>query len=211
MDFSRAALVDGIGLTKPNPAFLDGAHEILVGAGLKVDIYRGNQVTIRLLDNLEGYGLVILRVHSAIDAKYGFLYLFSAELYSRGRYPLEESYGAYREAYTFDGSEGPYFALRADLLGRDDGLRGSTIILMGCNGTGSEHAIKRLFERGVRAIIAWDGYVDLEYTDKVTLMLLRLVYCEGLSYGEAVQKIVDTIGPDPIWRSKPVYLISPEA
>ncbi|MEM2703396.1 MAG: hypothetical protein QXR45_09560 [Candidatus Bathyarchaeia archaeon] len=29
------------------------------------------------------------------------------------------------------------------------GLRGSTIILMGCNGTGSDHVIKKAFLRGV--------------------------------------------------------------
>jgi len=210
IDFSRAIIIDGIGFTKPNPTFLGRAREILVGSGLKVDVYNGSQVTIKLLDDLEGYGLIILRVHSAIEVKYGFLYLFSAEAYNRDRYTYEQSHGAYKEAYTFDSSEGPYFALRADLLGREDGLKGSTIILMGCNGTGSDHAIKRLFERGVKAIVAWDGYVSLEYTDEVTLTLLNLVYTEGLSYSEAVKKIMDIMGPDPTWKSRLIYLANPE-
>jgi hypothetical protein len=49
---------------------------------------------------------------------------------------------------------------------RPNGLNGSTIILMGCNRTGSKHALNRLLERGVKAIIAWNDYVDLEYLTK---------------------------------------------
>ncbi|MEM1514873.1 MAG: hypothetical protein QXH24_02325 [Candidatus Bathyarchaeia archaeon] len=210
VDFSRAVIIDSIGLTKPNPAFLEGAREVLVNAGLKVEFFNGSQVTIRLLDDFGGYGLVILRVHSAIDIKHGFLYLFSAEPYSKDKYLYEQYYGAYREAYTFDSNEGLYFALRADLLGSEDGLRGSTIILMGCNGTNSEYAIEKLFEKGAKEIIAWDGYVDLEYTDKVALKLLRLVYEEGLSFSEAVQRVMDVMGPDPIWGSRLAYLDNPE-
>lgn len=210
VDFSRAVVIDGIGLTKPNLVFLEGVREVLVKAGLNVESFCGSQVTIRLLDDFGGYGLVILRAHSAIDTKHGFLYIFSAESYSRDKYLNEQYYGAYREAYTFDSNEGPYFALRADLLGSEGGLKGSVIILMGCNGTNSDHAIEKLFERGVKAIIAWDGYVDLEYTDKVVLALLRLVYEEGLSFCEAVQRVMDMMGPDPIWGSRLVYLDNPE-
>ncbi|MEM0049141.1 MAG: hypothetical protein QXW39_01205 [Candidatus Bathyarchaeia archaeon] len=56
-----------------------------------------------------------------------------------------------------------------------DGLNGSIIILMGCNGANSEHAISRLFEKVVKAIIAWDGYVDLNYTDEITLKFIEAV------------------------------------
>ncbi|MEM2740232.1 MAG: hypothetical protein QXQ29_05485 [Candidatus Bathyarchaeia archaeon] len=207
---SRAVIVDGIGLTKPNPAFLEGVRETLIQAGLNVDVYSGSQVTMKLLDSIQGYSLIVLRVHSAVDAKYRFLYLFSTEAYNSERYLLEQLYGAYREAYTFDRSEGPYFALRADLLGDEDGLKGSTIILMGCNGTNSNHAIERLFERGVESIIAWDGYVSLEYTDEATLTLLKLVYIEGLSYGDAVQRVMESMGSDPTWGSRLIYLANPE-
>jgi len=50
---------------------------------------------------------------------------------------------------------------------------------MGCNGANSEHVISRLFERNVKAIIAWDGYVDLNYTDEITLKLIEAVYKIG--------------------------------
>jgi len=210
VNIPKAIIIDGIGLTKPNLSFLRVVYETLSQAGFDVEIYIGRQVTMKLLDNMKGYKLIVLRVHSAVDAVYGDLYLFSAEAYNPEQYIYEQLYGEYREAYTFDMSEGPYFAIRADLLGDYDGLKDTVIILMGCNGTSSDNSIRRFFDRGVKAIIAWDGYVSLEYTDKVTSTLLRLVYTEKLSYSEAVQKIMNDMGPDPIWRSKLVYLTNPE-
>ncbi|MEM2703397.1 MAG: hypothetical protein QXR45_09565, partial [Candidatus Bathyarchaeia archaeon] len=211
VDMSRAAIVDGIGFTRPNPSFIQGVREMLEGAGLRVDVYEGGNVTIDLLRRIGGYGLLILRLHSAIDPKYGFLYLFSAERFNETEYETrfngERRTGAVREGITFENET--YFTLRADLLGymNQGGLNGSTIILMGCNGTNSEHAINRLFERGVKAIIAWDGYVDLNYTDKVTLKLIEAIYKKGISFEEAVNKIMEESGPDPAYKSKLKCLI----
>lgn len=212
VETSRAAIIDGIGLSKPSFSFIQGVKETLEKAKMSVDVYEGEDVTIDRLMRIGGYELLILRLHSAVDSKYGFLYFFSAERFNETAYEARfDQYvritGAVREGVTFDGEH--YFALRADLLGclNDGGLRGSTIILMGCNGTNSDHAINRLFERGVKAIIAWDGFVDPDYTDEVTFELLRAVYDEGLSYKEAVQRI----SPDPKWKSRLVYLANPNA
>jgi len=139
--------------------------------------YARKNVTIDLLRRIGGYGLLILRLHSAIDPRYGFLYLFSAERFNEAEYETrfgEESVsGAVRQGITFEGEE--YFTLRADLLGymKQGGLNGSTIILMGCNGTNSDHAI------------------------------------EGLSFKEAVEKIMDEYSADPIYKSKLEYLAKP--
>ena len=209
---SRAAIVDGIGFTRPNPSFIEGVRGILEGAGLKVDVYEGESVTIDLLRRIGGYGLLILRLHSAVDAKYGFLYLFSAEEFNKTlcetKFSEEYSRGVIREGITFEGER--YFTLRADLLGymSQDGLSGSIVILMGCNGTNSEHAIdKLLHDRGVKAVIAWDGYVDLNYTDEIILKLIENVYEKGSDFEEAVNKIMDEYGPDPIYKSKLRYLV----
>jgi len=215
VDMSRAAIIDGIGVTKPNPEFMGGVKEVLERAGLKVDVYEGENVTIDLLRNIGGYGILILRVHSAIDLKYGFLYLFSAEEFNETEYDVrfseEKRLGAVREGVTFENER--YFALRADLLGylRPNGLKGSTIILMGCNGTGSEHTLNRLFEKGVKAIIAWNGYVSLEYTDEITLNLIRAAYEKSLKFPEAVKKIMEEYGPDPVYESKLEYIGEPSS
>jgi len=101
---SRAVIVDGIGFTRPNPSFIRGVREVLEGAGLGVDVYEGEDVTIDLLRRIGGYGLLILRLHSAIDTKYGFLYLFSAERFNKSEYETrfgeERRTGAVREGIT---------------------------------------------------------------------------------------------------------------
>lgn len=212
----RAAIVDGLALTRPNPSFTSRVKETLEGAGLSVDIYEGEDVTIDLLRGIGGYGLLILRLHSAVDEKYGFLYLFSAERFNKTlceiKFGEEYSKGIIREGKTFENES--YFALMADFLGYMNwgGLDGSIIILMGCSGASSSHAINRLLnERGVRAVIAWDGYVDLEYTDMVAIKLIEEVYARGLSFEEAVEKVMEEHGPDPIWKSKLRYLTKQEA
>lgn len=200
----RAVIIDGLALRKPNPQFIEDAKNVLSKAGFNVDVYEGRNVTINLLMNIGGYELVVLRVHSAIDLTSGLLYLFSTERYDPTGYLYEQISGAVREAYTFNESEGSYFALRADLLGCSsrEGLNGSTIIMMGCNGTDSLLTIIKLFERDVKNIIAWDGYVDLSYSDKITLSLLKAVYEDRMDFSKAVEKVMDDYGVDPLWKSR---------
>lgn len=215
-DPHRAILIDGIALTKPNPAFTEGVKRVLSNASMNLDIYEDEEATIDLLRRVGGYGLIILRVHSAVESELGFLYLFSAEKFNETEYwnrfgdVLMNDLTAIREGKTFENES--YFALRADLLGymNKNGLDGSIIILMGCNGTNSNHAVNKLFERGVRAIIAWDGYVDLGHTDKIILELLRAVYVDGMSFPKAVEAIMDRGGIDPIWKSKLRCLTPPK-
>mgnify|MGYP000347783313 CR=1 FL=1 len=213
VDSSKAVLIDGIAFTDPNPRFTASIKEILSKANISLDIYEGEEVTIDLLRNIGGYGLIILRVHSAVDERHGFLYLFSAEKFDSEEYNLryskeERMSGAVREGRTFKNES--YFALRADLLGYlgNRGLNGSIVILMGCNGTGSQQAIDKLFERGVKAIIAWDGYVDLDYTDEIIVELLKAVYRDRMDFPEAVEKVMDDRGADPIWNSRLKCLIN---
>ena len=120
VDMSRAAIIDGIGVTKPNQEFIEGVKEVLEVAGLKVDVYEGADVTIDLLMKIGGYGLLILRLHSAVDRECDFLYLFSAEKFNETEYEVrfskeEKMSGAVREGVTFENES--FFALRADLLG----------------------------------------------------------------------------------------------
>ncbi|MDW8034276.1 MAG: hypothetical protein RMI79_05050 [Nitrososphaerota archaeon] len=207
----KTAIIDSIGLTRPNPEFIEEAKRILSEAGLSVDIYEGEKVTINLLRRISGYELLIFRTHSAVAQSDGYLYIFSAERYNRSGYKIEQLEGIVREARPFIEGEGPYFALRADQLGGQGGLEETIIILMGCNGTNSQKTIKTLLIKGAKAIIAWNGYVDLNYTDKITLNLIKAVYAEAVSYPEAVKKLMEQHGPDPIYKSKLEYTAQPSA
>jgi hypothetical protein len=102
------------------------------------------------------------------------------------------------------GFEDPVFALNAVFLGSNklDSLNGTTIILAGCNGTATPYVIQRIFERGVKAYVAWNGYVDLSHSDEATLKLVRALYSEGFSLDEAVKRVMTEVGPDPLYGSE---------
>jgi len=199
----RAAILDGLYDKGLNSTLAGSMAQCLSNAGYMVDVFRGTNVTIDLLRNVGGYKILILRLHSTIHTD-GFLYFFSGEKYAESKYVNEQLAGAVRKAYTFNESEPPYFALNAVFLGNNkpDGLNGTTIILAGCNGTATPYVIQRFFERGVKAYVSWDGYVDLSHSDEATLRLVGALYSEGLSPKEAVEEVNREVGPDPFYQSE---------
>jgi hypothetical protein len=202
-DVLKAGILDGLWDKEPNPTMIESVTQYLSNAGYTVDVYRGKNVTIDLLRNLSGYKVLIMRLHSSIHVD-NFLYLFSGEEYTQSKYVAEQLTGAVKMGITFDKNDPPYFALNAVFLGNNNpnGLKGTTIILTGCNGTGEQHVIQRLFEKGVKTFISWNGYVDLSHSDEATLELVKTLYSEGLGYEEAVDKVNQEVGPDPFYKSK---------
>ena len=198
----RAAILDALYTTDPNENFTQSVIGYLTYAGLQVDVFRGENVSIDLLENIGGYRVIILRVHSAVHTN-KYLYVFSGEIYTESGHLAEEALGGVREARPDEGNKS-YFALNALFLGtkKPEGLQGSTIVLMGCNGTGDPSSIQRLFiERGIKAYVAWNGYVDLAHSDNATMTLVKALYAERLDPAEAVQKTMNQVGPDPFWKS----------
>ncbi|MEM2950093.1 MAG: hypothetical protein QXV52_03270 [Nitrososphaeria archaeon] len=199
-----AVIIDGLAIANSNSEFVENAKNILIKAGFEVDVYQGNDVTISLLMNIRKYNVLILRVHSAIDPTDKFLYLFSTEKYNPNRYIFERFTGVVKVAYPLFRNDELYFVLRADLLGYSSTkeFNNSNIIIMGCNVTDSKLTIIKLFEKGFKNIIGWDGYVDLAYSDKITLILLKTVYEDKIDFPEAVEKIMNEYNADPVWKSR---------
>ncbi|MCJ7771035.1 hypothetical protein MUP37_05610 [Candidatus Bathyarchaeota archaeon] len=196
-DIAKAAILDGLYDAYPNVTWTRSITNCLLSSGYSVDLFSGTNVTIDLLRSIHGYKILILRMHSAVHTD-GFLYLFSGEHYSESKYIEEQRARVVWGGLTFNHTEQPYFALNAVLLGKIyDGLNGSTIILMGCNGTSSPYSVQRLFEQGVKQYISWNGYVDPDHSDQSTLALTEASYAELLGLEEAVKKVNREIGPDP--------------
>ena len=196
----KAAILDALYAGPQDLAYEQNLTNYLSIAGYSVDIFRGENVTISLLENIGGYKVLILRLHSAI-ASDGFLYIFSGENYTPTKYAQEQLSGAVREGITFENVS--YFALNAVFLGGNNqtGLKDSTVILMGCNGTGDSYTIQRLLDKGVKAYIGWSGYVDLSYSDEITLALVKALYLEKSSAQVAVGEAMREVGTEPAYNS----------
>ncbi len=203
LNLPRAAILDGLYDKAPNSTLTESMVQYLSNAGYMVDVYRGINVTIDLLRNIGGYEILILRLHSAVHTD-GFLYVFSGEEYTESKYVDEQLAGAVKKAYTFNESEPPYFALNSVFLGKlkPNSLNGTTIILMGCNGTATQYVIQRFFQEGIKAYISWDGYVSLSHSDEATLRLVKAMCLEGLSPKAAVEEVNKEVGPDLSYKSK---------
>lgn len=196
----KTLILDGLYASSPNPSFSQTLKNWLGNEGFEVDVVQGENVTVDLLRNVAGYRLLILRLHSTVHSP-GFLYVFSGEKYCQSRYGAEQLEGSVRKALTLEGDE--FFAINAVSLGDKDpaGLKGSTVILMGCNGTSNAFTINRLLSRGVSTYIGWNGYVDLSHSDQATLALVRDLYVRKMAVGNAVEEAMLEVGSDPVYRS----------
>jgi hypothetical protein len=207
----KAAIVDHLALTFPDPAFVQEATSTLEEAGYAVDYYPGEQVTVDFYRDLgtRGYDLIVLRVHSARlrrsdGSAMDEVALFTSEPYSTSMYVDEQkSKDLIRTRYSFE-EEQRFFGIMPDFIkSRAKGtFEGATVILMGCDGLRSQATAKAFVERGAKAFIGWDQEVSADWTDKATGRLLHFLLIEKRTPSEAVTEAMAEVGPDPSSGSK---------
>jgi hypothetical protein len=206
-----AAIVDQLSLTAPNPEFVRHATETLEKAGYRVDYYPGEQVTVdfyRSLPTLH-HDLVILRGHSArlqeewegttIDE----VILFTNEPYDEKKYVNEQELGRLSIARYHKDSD-KLFGIAPGFIehSMEGNFNGATVILMGCEGLGSEATADAFVSMGAESIISWTGLVSATHTDRATEELLRLLVAEDQSPDKAVAGTMAEVGPDPTYDSE---------
>lgn len=207
----KAAIVDHLSLTFPDPAFVQEATSTLEEAGYAVDYYPGEQVTVDFYRDLgtHDYGLIVLRVHAARlrrsdGSAYDEVALFTSEPYSTSMYVDEQkSKDLIRTRYSFE-EEQRFFGIMPEFIeSRAKGtFEGATVILMGCDGLRSQATAKAFVGRGAKAFIGWDQEVSAEWTDKATERLLHYLLIEKRTLSEAVAQTMTELGPDPSSGSK---------
>lgn len=186
----KAALIDALYSTQPNDAFTNALKKTLTDAGFKVDIFQGTQVTVDFLKKLpKGYKLIILRMHSALGSN-NWLYFFTAEPYSVGKYTQEQQLELVKEAWTTDDSLHVFAVswgfIKKCMTGK---FNGTLVIAMGCDGTRDPLMIKEFLDQGAVGYISWNGPVSLEHSDEAILYLTKLLYVEKTPLKQAVEKI----------------------
>ena len=208
----KAAIVDHLSLTAPNPNFKEEATNILEQAGYAVEYYPGEEVKVDFYRNLptHDYDLIILRVHSAITAGSHSLGLFTSEPYSKNKYVYEQLTdqlvgAAYSEEERERGityfAIGPPFVTGA-MKGR---FENTTIIMMGCEGLTYTLMAEAFIENGAKVYISWNGPVSADHTDQATLYLLQHLIIEEQTLKNALRETFEQVGQDPIYDSILLY------
>lgn len=207
----KAAIVNQLTLTQPNPDFVSSARSLLAEAGYLVDYFAGEQVTVDLYRSLpqRDYDMIILRVHSGIttevDASSGerteteYVSLFTGEPYTSGKYPDEELNRLGRARYHDDAD--PLFGIGPDFV--TDSMAGrfndTLIVMMGCDGLRSQRTAQAFLDKGAQAFVSWTQPVSASHTDAATQRLLERLLIEGQPTSEAVRQTAAEVGPDPAY------------
>jgi hypothetical protein len=210
----RAAIIDQLSLTQPNPDFAASATSILEQAGYAVDYFPGEQVTVDFYRELptHDYDLIILRVHSGIAEETNittgektmreYVSLFTGEPYSPDKYP-QEPMGRLGMATYYEGAP-PLFGIAPDFITQS--MRGSfdktLIVLMGCDGLRSPRTGQAFLDKGASAFVGWSESVSASHSDAAALRLLEKSVIEGLPVADAVAQTAAELGPDPSYGAE---------
>jgi hypothetical protein len=209
----RAAIVDQLAITDPNPDFVMEATGQLEAAGYIVDYYPPDAVTVELYRNLpkQGYEFIILRSHAsdftaeptappgAPGGKWA-IGLFTNELYSPEAH-LDEQYAKRVSIQRYEGRDNKdqYFGVNADFVsssmhGRFDG---TTVVLMGCGGLLTTDLAAAFVQKGAKDFVSWDRSVTATHTDAATEGLLDGLFKEHMGVRDAVGYAMARVGADP--------------
>ncbi len=211
----KAALVDQIALTSPDPEFTAQALAYLNEAGFSTDVYEGKEVTVELFRTLpeKGYQLILFRSHSTNILNEtitgGPVFLFTSEVYDKSKYVKEQLANRIgRAKILYDETSPLYFAIVAGFVRHEMGghFDDTLIIIGGCQSLGTPDLAQAFIERGASAVVGWNDWVDLSHNDQAILHLLRGLTTEKLTLEQAVRKTMNEIGPDPAYDSILTYL-----
>ena len=153
----RAVLIDGLSVSYPNPSFTNNVTKTLSSAGYSVDYIGPDKFTVDTLANLpsQGYGLVIIRAHTAHSA------IITSEPYTDSKYVFEQLSGSVSPATI--GTTVEYFAVAAQFISSESHGRfqNSIIVLMGCGDPGDRETFAGAFaDKGAGYLIGFDNSVS---------------------------------------------------
>jgi hypothetical protein len=203
----KAAIVDQLSGTFPNPSFKDNATTILVGAGYTVDYYLPDQVTVDFFRTLplKGYGVVIIRAHSTGWMTGNPITIFTSEFWRSDKYVYEQLIDRLGSAnlYPTLPRDQRYFVItssfvRETMQGR---FPNSVIVMMGCTGLKDSEMAKAFVSKGASIYVSWDNSVTADRTDNATIALLRSL-AKGKTVKQALNTAMDEAGPDPVYHSQ---------
>ncbi|MEM2995282.1 MAG: hypothetical protein QXI91_04620 [Candidatus Bathyarchaeia archaeon] len=194
----KAAIIDQLsssqlfqGTRCVNETFVGYAKTLLYQRFSSVDYYSDN-ATVEQYTKLASlnYKLIIWRAHSALDQN-NYIAICSSERYVSGMY---EQYSSEQlKLCNITGDPFLYFAITPKFIkecmsGR---FEDTVIILMSCNGlkTGYTKTAEAFIEKGVKAFISWDGWIDKFDNDNGIALLLDYLINQNNTIAEAVRKI----------------------
>ena len=178
------------------PDYTEQLKELCEKYETPLKVINNEEVNVKLFKNLRGeYSLVLVRLHSATARNQ--TWLFTGEKYSEEKYTLDQIYHnvirarpAYNEDY--------YFCITSSFM--EISLKTDLVFLMGCYGISTEDLSRTFIQAGANSVVGWNGAVDLNFSDKVSLELCELVL--GGANQEEIYQFCMFHDPDPIYHTQ---------
>jgi hypothetical protein len=194
----KAAIIDQLSsyaLTETsrhvNRNFTNAVRTLLYTRFPRVDYYSDNATVdnYRSLSSM-GYKLIVWRGHSALDES-GYIAISTSERYSSGYY--DEFSSGRLTLCNITGDPRLYVAITPKFVAEvmNGKFQDTVIILMSCNGLKEEYTktAEAFEERGVRAFVSWDGWVESNDNDQAIALFLGYLINENNTIEQAVRKI----------------------
>jgi len=189
----EAAIVDQIGSAPPSDIerakqFNENATSILRKAGFNVSYFESQHVTVNFFKKLatRGWGVIVLRAHSALREGGGAVDIFTSEEFREDRY----DYVA-KGSYLWEPDK-VYFAVTAEFVEQimEGRFPRSIVVATGCWSLKQEclEMAEAFVNKGAGAYVGWTDKVGIDHSDASTLELLRHVFADNKTIAGAVSQ-----------------------
>jgi hypothetical protein len=206
-----AVIVDSFYSSTPN--FTDAATAFLTSKGIHVDVYKDENVTLNLYDQLPAYGynLIILRVHAGIRQTdpTAPAFLFTDEPYNPRTMWEEQLEGQVLggKIDSDNSSEQSLFTIGPAFvaMSMEGNFNNSVVILSSCFGLYTNQLADAFVKKGAKVFIGWDEKVSLTHTDEACNLLIKALIDEKMTVSNAVEKVMSKVGEDKTYNSTLEY------
>jgi len=202
----RAALVDEVSATIPDPYFTANVTNTLTRIGYTVDYYAPKDVTVDLFKNLpsKGYGIIILRNHST-GLTGDVIALVTSEPFDHGKYVNEQQAGLVVEAW-LGSSNTTYFSITPTFV--REAMQGTfpntLLVVMGCAGLMNSEMAQAFVARGAEVYVSWDQIVLANQSDGGAILLIQSM-TTGHTVDDAVTSATENAPSSPLYSSQLRY------
>jgi hypothetical protein len=191
----KAAIIDQLSEDENlrNQTFVNEVSAILMKNNFSVDYYNYTKTNVAFFKGLAkaNYGIIILRIHSALRMGGSTVDFFTSEPYTTDKYIREqEEELLVNGTITYSGKQ--YFAFTSKFVEELEGnFPKSIVIAMGCqslNQTAGQPMARAFCRKGAKVYIGWSGWVSATHSDEETIKLLQRLLHENKTIGEAVEE-----------------------
>jgi len=179
----NAVIIDQLALHEPNPTFVAEATRILQSRNFSVSYYNESlHVDFFRKLAISNYGIIILRVHSAMRVDNSTVDLFTSEEWTQNKYPSELVVPG---NFSYDPQKF-YCAITYHFIEKLDGrFPKSIVIAMGCWSLNKTFLAEAFVKKGAKAYIGWTNVVLSKHTDNDTITFLERLLIQNKNLMDA--------------------------